>query len=160
MNNYIIEAVDKNNINRIVDIYNSNKTFLYSHMGVSSISKQFVFNEIEQMKKVGFNSIIIKDNIGEIIGLCDYKIDYEVYLSLLMIDGKLKDKGLGKLIYNQLEKMFKAMNAKCIRIDVVYEYEKNVSGFWEKQGFISNEKIELEWNGYKSNAYKMYKIII
>lgn len=31
--------------------------------------------------------------------------------------------------------------------------------FWKKQGFVPNEKIELEWNGYKSNAIKMHKII-
>jgi len=103
--------------------------------------------------------LVIKDDKGEIIGLCDYSSGDEVYLSLLMIDDKFKGKGLGKLIYNQLEKMFKSKNAKGVRIDVVYEYEGNVLGFWEKQGFISNEKIELEWNGYKSNAYKMYKII-
>jgi len=159
VNNYIIDRVDQNHINRIVDIYNSNKTFLYRHMGISSISKEFILNEIEQMKKVGFNSVIIKDNKREIIGLCDYSSGDEVYLSLLMIDDKFKGKEVGKLIYNQLEKMFKSENAKRIRIDVVYEYEENVLGFWEKNGFISNEKIELEWNGYKSNAYKMYKII-
>lgn len=159
MNNYIIDKVDQNDINRIVDIYNSNKTFLYSHLGISSVSKEFILNEIEEMRNIGFNSSIIKDNKGEIVGLCDFKISDKVYLSLLMIDAKLKGNGLGKIIYNQFEKMFKSKNAKRVRIDVVYNYGKNVLGFWEKQGFISNEKIELEWNGYKSNAIKMYKII-
>lgn len=159
MDNYIIDKVDPNDINGILDIYNSNKTFLCNHMGTSSVSKEFILNEIEEMKRVGFNSSIIKDNKGEIIGLCDFKISDEVYLSLLMIDYKLKGNGLGKTIYNQLERMFKSKNAKRIRIDVVYDYEENVLEFWRKQGFISNEKIELEWNGYKSNAIKMYKII-
>lgn len=31
--------------------------------------------------------------------------------------------------------------------------------FWEKQGFKPSEKIQLEWNGYKSKAIKMYKTI-
>lgn len=159
MANYIIDQVDQNDINRILDIYNSNKTFLCNHIGISSVSKEFILNEIEEMKKAGFISSIIKDNKGKIVGLCDFKISDEVYLSLLMIDYRLKGNGLGKTIYNQFEKMFKSKNTKRIRIDVVYDYEENALGFWKKQGFISNKKIELEWNGYKSNAIKMYKII-
>lgn len=159
MNNYIIDKVEQDNINRIVDIYNSNKTFLCSHLGISSVTKEFVLNEIQEMKNMRFNSSAIKDNKGEIVGLCDFKISDEAYLSLLMIDAKLKGNGFGGIIYNQFEKMFKSKNVKRVRIDVVYDYEKNVLGFWEKQGFIPNEKIELEWNAYKSNAVKMYKII-
>ena len=55
-----------------------------NHLGVSSVSKEFILNEIEEMKKIGFNSSIIKDHTGEVIGLCDFKISHEVYLSLLM----------------------------------------------------------------------------
>ena len=81
----------------------------------------------------------------------------KVYLSLLMIDGKQKRNGLGSRIYSQLEQLFQAEGADRIRIDVVYE--DNVVAFWEKQGFIPCEKIQLEWNGYKSNAIKMVKTI-
>lgn len=90
MDNYIIDEIDLNAINRILDIYNSNKSFLCNHLGVSSVSKEFILNEIEEMKKIGFNSSIIKDHTGEVIGLCDFKISHEVYLSLLMIDYRLK----------------------------------------------------------------------
>ena len=76
-----------------------------------------------------------------------------------MIDAKLKGNGLGRIIYNQLEKIFKAKNSKKIRIDVVYDYEENALGFLEKQGFVPSEEIQLEWNGYKSKAIKMYKNI-
>ena len=45
-----------------------------------------------------------------------------------MIDYRLKGNGLGKTIYNQLEKMFKSNNVQSIRIDVVYDYEEyNIS---------------------------------
>ncbi|MGN2370119.1 GNAT family N-acetyltransferase [Clostridium cagae] len=159
MDNYIIEKVNQNDVIKIVDIYNSHKNFLNSHMRISSVSKGFVLNEIEEMKNIGFISSTIKDNKGEIVGLCDFKIADEVYLSLLMIDAKLKGNGLGRVIYNQLENLFKYKNASRIRIDVVYGYQENVFGFWKKQGFISSEKIELEWNGYKSQAVKMYKTI-
>lgn len=159
MDNYIIDTIAQNDISNILDIYNSNRIFLENHMGISKVSKEFIINEIEEMKNVGFSSLAIKNNEGNIVGICDCKIGDEVYLSLLMIDSKLKGKGLGSIIYNQLEKIFKAKNSTRIRIDVVYDYEENVLDFWEKQGFVSSEKIELEWNGYKSKAIKMYKNI-
>lgn len=159
MDNYRIKEIEKNDIDKIVDIYNSNKTFLENHLGISTVSKDFIINEIEEMKKIGFTSLAIKNNEDNIVGICDFKIGDEVYLSLLMIDDKLKGKGLGTIIYNHLEKIFKSKNSKKIRIDVVYDYKENVLSFWKKQGFIPNEKVQLEWNGYKSKAIKMYKII-
>ena len=159
MDNYIINTVDQNDIGKIIDIYNSNKTFLENHIGISKVSKDFIVNEIEEMKNIGFSSLVIKNNEDNIVGICDFKIGDEVYLSLLMIDAKLKGNGLGRIIYNQLEKIFKTKNSKRIRIDVVYDYEKNALGFWEKQGFVPSEEIQLEWNGYKSKAVKMYKNI-
>ena len=122
-----------------------------------------VYNSILNKKSkkildVGFGNWL-KNNEGNIVGICDFKIGDEVYLSLLMIDDKLNGKGLGTIIYNHLEEIFKSKNSKKIRIDVVYDYKENVLSFWEKQGFIPNEKIQLEWNGYKSKAIKMYKII-
>lgn len=159
MDNYIIDTVDQNDISKIIDIYNSNKTFLENHVGISKVSKDFIVNEIEEMNNIGFSSLVIKNNEGNIVGICDFKIGDEVYLSLLMINAKLKGNGLGRVIYNQLEKLFKTKNSKRIRIDVVYDYEENALGFWEKQGFVSSEEIQLEWNGYKSKAIKMYKNI-
>lgn len=159
MDNYIINTVDQNDIGKIIDIYNSNKTFLENHVGISKVSKDFIVNEIKEMKNIGFSSLVIKNNEGNIVGICDFKIGDEVYLSLLMIDSNLKGNGLGRIIYNQLEKIFKTKNSKIIRIDVVYDYEENALGFWEKQGFVPSEEIQLEWNGYKSKAIKMYKNI-
>lgn len=57
-------------------------------------------------------------------------------------------------IYN-----FKENHANKVRIDVVYNYDHNAVDFWKKQGFIPCEKIQLEWNGYKTNAIKMLKFI-
>ncbi len=159
MDNYVFAKVNQKDVCKIVDIYNSNKNFLKNHIGISKVSKEFIFNEIEEMKNIGFTSYTIKDNKDEIVGLCDFKIEDEVYLSLLMIDAKLKRNGIGQAIYNELERIFKYNNASGIRIDVVYGYEDNAIGFWKKQGFISGEKIELEWNSYKSKAIKMYKTI-
>lgn len=159
MNNYIFCNMELNDIDKILEIYNSNMSFLISHLGTSNISREFILNEINEMKRGGFISSIIKNSKGEVIGVCDFKIQDEAYLSLLMIHSSLKGKGLGKDIYNNLERVFKSNNVKSIRIDVVYDYEENVLGFWKKQGFVSKDKVELDWNGHKSNAIKMYKNI-
>ena len=159
MDNYKFDIITRNDIDKILDIYNSNTSFLENHMGISTVSKEFIINEIEEMINIGFNSLVIKNSDDNTLGICDFKIEDDVYLSLLMIDGKEKRNRLGSRIYNQLEQIFKAKKANRVRIDVVYDYEENVVGFWEKQGFIHYEKIQLEWNGYKSNAIKMYKTI-
>ena len=144
---------------KVSDIYNSNTGFLKNHLGVTAVSGEFILQEIEEMKRIGFQSFVIRDHAGNIVGICDFKIAEEVYLSLLMLDAKQKGNGAGSRIYRQLEQIFQAKGAKAVRIDVVCGYEDNVIGFWEKQGFIPCEKIQLEWNGYKSDAIKMCKSI-
>ena len=151
------DMATKNDIDKVLEIYNSNSDFLEKHLGASRVSKEFIANEMEEMKKIGFRSFVIKNSEGNTVGICDFKIAEEVYLSLLMIDGKQKRNGLGSRIYSQLEQLFQAEGADRIRIDVVYE--DNVVAFWGKQGFIPCEKIQLEWNGHKSNAIKMVKTI-
>lgn len=159
MNKYTFHKMEENYVDAVVDIYNSNKTFLQNHMGISRVTKDFILKEIEEMKNHGFDSLIIKNNPGEIVGVCDFKIEDEAYLSLLMIDDKHRGNGIGGRVYNQLEKIFKSKKVSSVRIDVVCDYEENVLRFWEKQGFVANEKINLYWNGYKLNAIKMYKSI-
>lgn len=159
MDNYKIDILTTNDVDKILDIYNSNISFLENHMGITTVSKEFIVEEIEKMKNIGFNSLVIRNSEGNIVGICDFKMEDEVYLSLLMIDAKQKRNGLGSRIYNELEQIFKAEDANRVRIDVVYDYEDNVVGFWEKQGFTHCEKIQLEWNGYKSKAIKMCKTI-
>ena len=159
MDNYIIEEVKENHIDKIVDIYNSNKKFLKSHMNISSVTSEFSMSEIKEMKDIGFTSTVVKDSRNNVIGVCEFKVNKEVYLSLLMIDGNIKGKGIGHSIYNTLETTFKIKGANKIRIDVVNEYEGNVIGFWEKQGFILGDEIELQWNKKKLRAVKMYKEI-
>ena len=75
MDNYIFNTIDQNDIDKIVDIYNSNKTFLEHHLGISNISKDFIVNEIEKMINIGFSSLVIKNNEGNIVGICDFKIE-------------------------------------------------------------------------------------
>lgn len=158
---YTLRTVTFDDVDNIAKIYNSNPTFLENHLGVSKVSTDFIRNEIREMKKIGFVSeIIINRQTRDILGFCDYKFGDCIYLSLLMIDGKLKGQGIGTQIYQFMEKRFTDQKACSIRIDVVDDYIGNVLGFWEKQGFISQEDIVIEWNRKKSNAKIMKKTII
>ena len=74
-----------------------------------------------------------------------------------MIDAKLKGNELGRIIYNQLKKLFRTKNSKRIRIALVYDYEKNVLGFLGKVRicFFWRNTIRIDIN----LAIKMYKNI-
>lgn len=159
MDNYRFDLITADDIEKVLDVYNSNTSFLEKHLGITNVSKEFLTEEIAEMKNIGFTSVAIRNSEGNIVGICDFKVAEEVYLSLLMIDAKQKRNGLGSRIYCQLEKIFKAEGADRVRVDVVDDYEDNVVAFWKKQGFIHCEKIQLEWNGYTSNAIKMVKVI-
>ncbi|MEG0856501.1 MAG: GNAT family N-acetyltransferase [Terrisporobacter sp.] len=126
MDNYKIDMISGKDIDKILDIYNSNTSFLENHMGITTVSKKFIVDEIEEMKNIGFNSLVIRNSEDNIVGVCDFKTTDEVYLSLLMIDDKQKRNGLGSRIYSQLEQIFKVEDANRVRIDVVYDYEDNV----------------------------------
>ncbi|MEE0452215.1 GNAT family N-acetyltransferase [Peptacetobacter sp.] len=75
------------------------------------------------------------------------------------MDANQQGKEIGSVVYNQLEQLFKENLANKVRIDVVYNYNHNAVDFWKKQGFTPCEKIQLEWNGYKTDAIKMLKFI-
>ena len=92
------DMATKNDIDKVLEIYNSNSDFLEKHLGASRVSKEFIANEMEEMKKIGFRSFVIKNSEGNTVGICDFKIAEEVYLSLLMIDGKQKRNGLGSRV--------------------------------------------------------------
>ncbi|HCW54483.1 MAG TPA: GNAT family N-acetyltransferase [Clostridium sp.] len=155
---YDIEVATVKDVGIITKIYNSNATFLENHLGVSNISEEFICNEVEEMRSVGFETVLIIDNeTQEVVGLSDYKIGECVYLSLLMIDGKLKRQGIGTQIYKFLEKEFKNQHSQRIRIDVVDDYEGNAIAFWKKQGFKHGKRVQLEWGQKKSEAVVMIK---
>ncbi len=142
------------------NIYNSNEEFLVNHIGYPCVDIDFIKNEIEEMENHGFLSNLIYDN-DKAIGILDYKIqeDKTVYLSLLMLDSKLQDRGLGKNIYQTFERQLVEANCKSIRLDVVNDHEPNAIGFWEKMGFVEKRKDSLTWGSKTSNVVVMEKNI-
>ena len=74
-----------------------------------------------------------------------------------MIHGNFKRKGLGKELYNLFEKYLSEKQCSFIRIDVVYNYNENVVGFWQKQGYSIQKEEFINWKGIESSAYLMMK---
>lgn len=159
MYTFSIDEITEHDLHKILSIYNSNPSFLKSHIGTTYTSKDFIARELYKMKKIGFKSVVAKTPENNIIAISDFKTAEETYLSLFMLDANYKEKGFGSRIYCQLENLFRSEGSTKVRIDVVYDYQDNSLGFWKKQGFIPHEKILLEWNGFKSHAIKMLKNI-
>ncbi len=161
MKAYSIRKVTKDDVCTIVEIYNSNEKFLVNHLGYKSVDDRFINNELVDMETAGFLSCVITDvETGNIIGVVDYKPDTTVYLSLIMIDKKYHNRGIGALVYNMFEEDMQRSGKQSIRIDVVNDYEGNVVDFWKKQGFIPQEQIKLSWGNKQSNALVMLKALV
>ncbi|MBX4262134.1 GNAT family N-acetyltransferase [Clostridium estertheticum] len=160
LRDFCIDFVEDKDINAIVEVYNSNKCFLVNHMGTDKVRYEWVLEELENMRKAGFYSCkVVEKSSGKVMGIIDFKIGEETYLSLLMIHDNYKNKGLGKLIYQALEEYAKKVKSKSMRIDVVTNYDNAVLNFWVKNGFDKIKDVELEWAGKILPAVIMKKNI-
>lgn len=160
MNLYSIRKATKYDVDKIVEIYNSNTKFLINHLGIEVVDHNFIKSEMTEMDKIGFISCVIFDkNTDEIIGVIDYKPDKTVYLSLFMINSSLCGKGIGSLAYRYFEDNMLLSKKRAIRIDVVNDYDGNAIVFWRKQGFVPQKEIQLKWGNKKSNALVMIKLL-
>lgn len=145
---FYIDTIGDKDLNKIVEVYNSNRNFLRNHMDVDSITYEWMVEELDSMKNAGFLSCkIVEKQTDKLIGVLDFKIDEETYLSLLMIHSDYKNKGYGKLVYQALEKHAKSEKSMRIRIDVVTNYDKTVLDFWSRNGFVKYNDITLNWTG-------------
>lgn len=160
MSKYFIRAVHNNDYKRISEIYNSNRRFLFHHLGMNFVDETFVSEEVRTMKKAGFRSCVIvnHDNMS-VQGVLDYKPGREAYLSLLMLTAGLQGKGVGSDIYSCFESKMIRDKSNSIRIDVVNDYQDNLVPFWKRFGFLENENVVLNWGNKKSNAVVMRKYL-
>lgn len=158
MESFVIRKVTEDDMDRIVEIYNSNTEFLKTHLGKDEVNMSFVQQELAEMKRLDFVSCVIEME-ENIVGIMDYQERDCVYLALLMLDARERGQGLGRACYRQFESMMKVRNRKCIRIDVVSENSENLLSFWKNIGFVQNGKIKLLWGEKESEAVVMKKII-
>ncbi|AFS79475.1 acetyltransferase, GNAT family [Gottschalkia acidurici 9a] len=155
-----VDLVDNKDLYRITEVYNSSKKFLISHTNYDSVRNEWIYEEIESMKKIGFHCCkIVEISSQKLIGIMDFKIDKETYLSLLIIHNDYKNKGFGKEIFHALEIYAKSLRSDSIRIDVVTNYDNYVLDFWTKIGFIKIKDIELKWAGKTLCGDMMKKIL-
>lgn len=158
VNGFRVEEVRNKDLNEIVEVYNSNENFLTSHMDKKEITGEWMIEELKSMKEIGFLCCKIVDmNSQKIVGVVDFKVDKETYLSLLMIHNNYKNKGLGRLIYNSLEEYVLSLKSDCIRIDVVTDYDDSVIEFWIKNRFVKFKDTILNWTGKELNSIVMKK---
>lgn len=155
---FLFDNADINDVEDIVKIYNSHPDFLIKHMDINEVKNEWILEELDTMKNIGFYSCkVIEKGTGKIVGLIDFKTGEVTYLSLLMIHNDYLNKGFGKVIYQAFEEYIKLEKSKCIRIDVVTDYDDRVLNFWTINGFDKIETIELNWSGKVLPAVIMKK---
>lgn len=154
---YIFIPFTEDKSKEVIEIYNSNPDFLQHHLAVKEVQEDFIAEEQEEMKEAGFQTMLVSNRNGHIIGLCDFRVEKETYLSLLMLDSKAKGQGAGRAIYSMFEGYCRENGVQRIRIDVVSDYEGSPYGFWSKLGFRKVSPIEIEWGGNKLEAIVMKK---
>lgn len=144
---FYIDSIENHTIEDICKIYNSDPNFLLNHLGSNQITDTWVLDEIASARKLGFQlCILIEKCSGDKIGILDFKAAEETYLSLLFIHNDFKGRGIGKKVFMNFEKYVTSLNSKCIRIDVVRDYDNSVFNFWRNNGFSGSENIELNWS--------------
>ena len=158
MGKFYIRNAEQTDIDQIVDIYNSNSSFLLNHIGKSQIDALFIQNEFTTMRQMGFRScVILQQENDSVVGVIDYKPGDCVYLSLLMLNSEFQGNGNGRICYQLFEKCMLQSGTQKIRIDVVNDYPGNVVPFWEKQNFMVDSFTKLIWGEKCSDAVVMTK---
>lgn len=154
------DIVESRDIKEILGVYNSNDHFLINHVDTNKVTSEWIHRELKEMRDVGFNSYkIVETRTGKIIGIADFKLDVETYLSLLMIHSDFQGNGFGKLIFQGFEEYAKSFRSKCIRIDVVTNYDNSVLNFWVNNGVVKFKDVQLNWTGKFLPAITMKKFL-
>ncbi len=158
---FYIGVVKPKDLNAVLAIYESNMDFVMHHTGRRDVTGAWLQSELKAMKPAGFYSCkIVEKCSGNVIGIADFQIGDEAYLSLLMLHGAYQNKGLGKRVYRAIEEYAKSCGSACIRLDVATDYYNSVHSFWQSQGFIKIQDITLHWAGRDLPAVMMKKKLI
>jgi GNAT superfamily N-acetyltransferase len=144
----------------ITAIYNSNREFLRAHLGAERLSEDWVWNEYEVTRELGFCCCkIVCSASGLTIGFLEFKLSEETYLSLLMLHKDYQNSGVGKEVLQAFEAYAKRQNSKRVRIDAVSRYSEAVTRFWRNNGYLPEKDITLYWNEKELKAVKMVKTL-
>lgn len=153
------ERAQCHDVEEIATVYNSNPDFLNTHLGRSQISEKWVAAELAAMKEAGFDSYVIRTTSSALVmGVLDISLNIEEsYLSLLMLHEGFRRQKLGYQLYSVIEEYVRSTGSRRIRIDVVKEDDGAVYSFWEQQGFMGVEQIDMTWGDKQLVATRMIK---
>ncbi|MEG0641444.1 MAG: GNAT family N-acetyltransferase [Clostridium sp.] len=155
---FFVDISNVDDLIQITDIYNSNKNFLTNHMDKEKITYDWLLEDVKEMKYAGFLPCKIVDkSTGNILGLMEFKVSKETYLSLLMLHENYAHKGIGSLVYESFEEYIKTTDSTAIRIDVVTSYNEKILNFWTKNGFSKLKDVNLTWGEKTLSAALMKK---
>ncbi len=157
---FYIDVVEATDLNAVLEVYHSNKDFLLHHMGRDTVTYEWLQNEYNAMKTSDFCPCkVVEKGSGSIIGIADFRIGCETYLSLLMLHSDYQHRGLGKHFYQAIEEYARSHSGACIRIDVATDYDNSVFQFWSSRGFSKVQYVTLNWTGKRFPAVMMKKIL-
>lgn len=145
---------------RIVEIYNSNPTFLTAHLGRTSVDVAFLLQDHADAKSAGFLCCVLEADDGRVAGVMDYRPGRTAYLSLLMLDKAHQGQGLGAACCRLFEERMRNEGCEAVRIDVVGGYEGCALGFWQAQGYLLKGEADLAWGDKRSRASILVKRLV
>ncbi|MDP9729004.1 GNAT family N-acetyltransferase [Alicyclobacillus tolerans] len=158
---FYVCPIEMSDVDNVVEVYNSNMIFLEKHTKNYPVTFEWVTEELKSMRNAGFCSCKVVDKrTGKMVGIIDYKIEQESYLSLLIVHQDYQNMGYGEQIYRAFEDYAKSRKSQCIRLDVANGYSDKVINFWIANGFEKLEDIKLNWAGVTLSAVIMKKYIL
>jgi hypothetical protein len=75
---FYVDLVENMDLNEVVEVNNSNKHFLVTHLDEEKVTIEWIIQELQSMKEVGFYSCkIVERSSRKIIGVMDFKAGEE-----------------------------------------------------------------------------------
>ncbi len=152
-------------IQQALNIYLSNPDY-FELLGGNRPTRDTLMESLRALpEKLSYDDkafeIIYRD--GEPIGIVDILDSYPekmtAFIGLLLIDGNLQGRGLGKYVYKKIEDKLKANGVKVIKIGVLENNQPAIK-FWKMNGFnILDKKTSTVVNQKISSFYLMAKDI-
>jgi RimJ/RimL family protein N-acetyltransferase len=159
-NDYIVRAMETDDLQRTLAVYQQVEDFLA--LGpVPKASMEMVLEDIQHSKESGGLFCVVVDNNGNQIGVVDFVPELTkgtAFLSLLMISQEFRNQGIGHAIVKALESyLIYTYGIHTIESGVQTNNEPGIR-FWKKCGFEIGQTAKPLEDG--TIAYDMTKRLV